>query len=259
MKFTNLIVSISTIATAGLLTPTVASAATIVSNELLLSIDVSGSVSTSEFILQRDGYAAAFESASVINAITNQPNGVAAALSYWSSSDTALEIDWTLLSTETDVLNFASAIRNSPRPFSGGTNVSAAINFGVGSILGNDFDGANLTIDVSGDGTSSSFSTQLARDNAIANNITVNGLAIGGQSIEDFYRDNVIGGQNAFVVGVSEFADVTSAATNKISREIGDPDPNPDNPTTTPEPGTIVGLLILGSLSMASTRKRSRA
>jgi hypothetical protein len=258
MKLTRKIAGISaTIATVGLLAPIVASAATIVDTELLLSIDVSGSVNNNEFILQRDGYAAAFENSSVIDAIANQPNGIAVALSYWSSNDTALEIDWTLLTTESDVLNFADIIRNSPRPFSGATNIPSAINFGVSSILGNDFDGTNLVIDVSGDGTSTSFLTQAARDNAVANNVTVNGLAIGGQFIEDFYRDNVIGGQGSFVLGVSEFSDIANAATQKIAREIVNPNPNP-NPTQTPEPTTILGLVAFGAFGAVASRKRNQ-
>ena len=43
--------------------------------ELQMLVDVSGSVDSNEFNLQRDGYVSAFRSASIQNAILNKSNG----------------------------------------------------------------------------------------------------------------------------------------------------------------------------------------
>ena len=265
MKITRTISGISVGLITGLLSATTASAATIVGTELLLSVDVSGSVNSTEFELQREGYAQSFESANVINAIENS-NGVAVGLSYWASEDDTLEIDWTLLNTAADSLAFANTIRNEPRTTTEGnlTDIDDAINFGVDSILNNGFTGSNLVIDVSGDGTSSISEVQAARDAAVAAGVTVNGLAINSSfstSIEDFYRDNVIGGPNSFVEAVSNFADVSVAAERKIAREIisgggGGPTPDPDT-AKTPEPASVLSLFALGALGMMKRKKSS--
>lgn len=263
MKLTRTVFGISAAITAGLLTATGASAATMVGTELLLSVDVSGSVDNNEFDLQREGYATAFESADVINAIENSPNGIAVALSYWSSNDTALEIGWTQLTTAADSQAFADTVRNAARNSSGGTNIPDAINFGVDSILNNDFNGSNLVIDVSGDGdNTNAFLTREARDAAVAAGITINGLAINGfgTDIEDFYRENVIGGPGSFVEPVNSFADVSIAAERKITREVNNGNgggDNGDNPATTPEPASILGLFAMGALGIVKRKKSS--
>lgn len=257
MNIAKKIVGISTIITAGVLTSTAASAATMVGTELLLSIDVSGSVSGSEFTLQRDGYAQAFESQSVIDAIEDSPNGIAVALSYWATNDTALEIDWTQLTTAADSQAFADIIRNTPRNGSGSTGVGRAITFGTDSILNNDFDGSRLVIDVSGDGTNNTgIAPATARDTAVGSGIIINGLTIGSESLRTYYENNVIGGTGAFVESVNDFADVGNAATRKITREI---DTGGGNPNTVPEPTTIAGLLAVTALGAIFKRKGKKA
>lgn len=252
MQKISIFANILTIITAGVLTSTTASAATLVGTELLLSIDVSGSVSNTEFELQREGYVQSFESSEVIDAIVNSPNGIAVALSYWASNDEALEIDWTQLTTAADSLNFANTIRNEARPFSGSTNIAAALDLGTDSILNNDFESSNLVIDVSGDGTSSSVSSlRNARDTAVASGITINGLTIGSQSLETYYQDNVIGGEDSFVESVTDFADVNLAASRKIASEVSGGGGN----TLVPEPTTIAGLLAVTAASMMIKRK----
>ena len=80
--------------------------------ELQLLVDVSGSVSASEFNLQRSGYEAAFRSASIINAITGGTIGaIAAQLVYWSStSQQAIGVGWTYIADSTTANAFADAI-----------------------------------------------------------------------------------------------------------------------------------------------------
>lgn len=202
--------------------------AALIDVELSLVIDVSGSVSTSEYNLQMDGYATAFRNAAVQNNITNSTHGIAVNVVFFASNFYSTVLDtFTILNSAADANAFADVLDNFARPGSGGTAIYNGLNRAVNLLLNNGLDGKSV-IDVSGDGTSSSANDQAARDNAVANNITVNGLAIGGQSILNYYTNNVIGGTDAFVNNAATFADFEQAVINKIQREtrVGVPEPS---------------------------------
>ena len=66
--------------------------------ELLLLADVSGSLDVTDFTLQRDGYAAAFQNAGIVSQIENGSIGsIAVQLVYWSDAQ-AVAVPWTLIS-----------------------------------------------------------------------------------------------------------------------------------------------------------------
>ena len=97
------------------------------------------------------------------------------------------------------------------------------------------FEAARRTIDVSGDGTNNAGrDVRLARDEALAKGITINGLVIlsdrsvpwnaehtnppGG--LEKYYRDNVIGGPGSFVMVAEDFQSFGRAIIKKMIAEI---------------------------------------
>ena len=220
--------------------------------ELQLLVDVSGSVSTSEFNLQRSGYEAAFRSASIINAITGGTIGaIAAQLVYWSStSQQAIGVGWTYIADSTTANAFADAIAAAGRPFSGGTSIDAAIRFANPLYDSNGFEGTRLVMDISGDGTSSTSSTEAARDAAEALGITINGLPIGGSSsVESFYTNSVIT-SDGFVVAASSFDDFGRAVAKKLEIEIG------GSPIPIPAGGW---LLLTGVGGLMAMRRRKKA
>ena len=66
---------------------------------------------------------------------------------------------------------------------------------------------------------------KLARDDAVAKGVTINGLAILGQAattpdLEAYYRDYVIGGPGAFVIVAENFASFGDALVKKLVAEI---------------------------------------
>ena len=90
-------------------------------------------------------------------------------------------------------------------------------------------------IDVSGDGTNNSGRPVTeARDQAVAEGVTINGLAIindrpnpgyafhtqppGG--LPEWYRQNVIGGPGSFLRVIDDFRSFSDAMTNKLVSEI---------------------------------------
>ena len=126
--------------------------------ELQLLVDVSGSIDAGEFLLQRDGYAAAFQNVSIQNAIANGAIGsIAVQLIYWSSgSQQQVAVDWTPVSDAASANALAAAISATARPFNGGTGPQSAMAFGAPLFDNNGFEGTRLVMDVSGDGTRNS-------------------------------------------------------------------------------------------------------
>ena len=215
--------------------------------ELALMADVSGSLDSTDFNLQRDGYVAAFRDASVQSAIT-AAGGIAVTLVYWSSA-AAQSIGWTLITNATEANAFADAIAATARPSSGGTAMTNALNFTSGLFANNGFEGTREVIDVSGDGSESdacSFSDptcaplQAARNAFLGGgtNRTINALWIDDR---DFFGDdpsdtinaldygnaNVIGGPGAFQAIAQDFAAFEREILTKIGREIINHTPAP--------------------------------
>lgn len=216
--------------------------------ELALLVDISGSVNNTEFILQRDGYVNAFNSAAVQNAIAQIPGGIAVTYIYWSGASQQQQmVGWTHITNATQASAFATAIANAPRPFSGLTAPGSAINFTVPLFSNNGFEGERLVIDVSGDGRENSgANTAAARDAALLAGITtINGLPIltDDPNLDQWYMNNIQGGVGSFVLAANGFQDFQAAIEEKLRREIVN---------VVPEPATMavfgLGALVVGGL-----------
>ncbi len=233
--------------------------------EMVLAVDVSGSVSPQRFQLQRDGWANAFRTASVQDAINDGTRGqIAATLVYWSSSRRQVNaVDWRLIDDGSGGLTasqFGDLIADADRPFRGGTGVGPALEYSINEIQTNNFDGDRQVIDISGDGTNNIgvFPTT-PRDEAEQLGITINGLAIEEatrRNLTEWYADNVIT-SDGFAVTAATFADIEGAALDKLEREIRI-DPIDTDPIDVPVPGTAI-LFLAGLIGLAGVRRRFRA
>ena len=206
--------------------------ATPVGLELTLMLDVSGSIDSAEFNLQKSGYVQAFNSAAVQNAINLNPTqSIAVNMIMWSGTDQRLQvIPWTLV-TAANAGDFAIQINAIDRPFSGNTAIQSALNFAANNIqLDNGFEAARQVIDISGDGVRNEGLTGTSgRDAALTNGYdTINGLVVGGDAnVISYYNNSVIGGTNAFLVSSVNFNDFATTIANKLEREITNPIPEP--------------------------------
>ena len=161
--------------------------ATSVDLELLLLVDVSGSIDSSEFALQRTGYVNAFNNPSLVTAIQNGSIGsIAVSLVYWSGTGQQQQaVSWTLINDATSATAFATAVGNAARPYAGGnTALGEALQVGGALFPNNSFEGTRDVIDVSGDGaTNTGISSSTGRASALAAGVdTINGLVILGES-----------------------------------------------------------------------------
>ena len=224
-----------------------AHALTTVDLELALLIDVSGSVDTTEFNLQKQGYVNAFQDATIQASIASG-HSLAVTVVYWSgAAEQQQAVGWTLVNSVASANSFASLIGATVRPFSGSTGVGSALNFITPQFATNNFAGTRKVIDVSGDGAENvGANTAAARNAALAAGVDqINGLPILGEvGLEAWYNANVKGGAGAFVLAADSFADFDAAIKQKIGREIVG---------NVPEPSTYalmgLGLGVMGYLA----------
>ena len=205
----------------------------VVDLNLVLAVDVSGSVNQRRFELQRDGYAAAFRNPRVLKAVRGGglQGRIAVTMVQWTGP--ALQIitvPWVVVADEASAEAVANAIERSPRQlFSGGTSISGAVDYSASLFARPPYDAPRRVIDVSGDGANNrGRPVTAARDDAIAKGITINGLPILElePDLDEHYKNNVIGGPNAFMVTAQTFEEFADAVLKKLVTEIsGGPAP----------------------------------
>ena len=207
--------------------PSPVAAETRVSLELILAIDVSGSVDGFEWADQIEGIVAAFRDPEVVKSIEQSPGGIAVKAVAWAGpSSGRVMVPWRHLTDDASATAFALAIGRSVRRISGNTAIGDMLRRVAPMFDGNGFVGDRRVIDVSGDGVGNEGAdVAAARDAVVATGITVNGLAIGGSDPEVFayYRSQVIGGPGAFLVSARGFFEFAAAIRRKLLREIRGP------------------------------------
>jgi hypothetical protein len=222
--------------------PAIARAAEQVDLLLVLAADVSRSVDSGKFQLQREGYAAAISDPHVLDAIRSGRTG-RIGLTYieWSGlGSQRVVIDWTTISDAETAKGFGDRLLEAPRSFADRTSISGAIEFAMSHLARAPYESQRRTIDVSGDGTNNSGrDVSLARDEALAQGITINGLVILSETplawnpdhtnppggLDNYYRNNVIGGPGAFVLAAQNFNSFGEAIIKKMIAEVAEAEP----------------------------------
>lgn len=201
--------------------------------ELVLAVDMSGSVNDRELAIQRRGYAEALIDRDVLAAIARGYHGQAA-LAYveWAEAGRQrLVVDWTLIRDRADAEAFTSRLAARRTPGMRLTSISSAIDFAAALFQANGFESPRQVIDISGDGPSNDGRIVThARDDAVAQGVTINGLPLmtregaGGEwyldDLDVYYRRCVIGGPDAFVIPVRAWADFPAAVRRKLLLEL---------------------------------------
>ena len=209
--------------------------------ELILAVDISGSIDAGEAQLQRDGYVAALTSPEVIEVIQSGFIG-RIALTYveWAGLEHRWTVvGWRAVHDAASARDFAAILNAAPLSRGQRTSISGAIDFALPMFDGNGFEGTRRVIDISGDGPNNNGRwVWEARQTAIAAGVTINGLPIinnrpnvfGFPSLPDldlYYWECVIGGPGAFIVVAQSFQDFAAAIRRKMILEIAGLRPPP--------------------------------
>jgi hypothetical protein len=200
--------------------------------ELQLALDVSRSMDPFEQELQFKGYANAFLDPRINEAIMSGAVGaIAVTMFIWSDyhiQETL--IPWTRLSNAAECGAFSQTVLEAPRRIYLYTSISGAIDYAMRQ-FGTAYEGTRRVLDISGDGVNNSGRPVTgARDEAVAQGVVINGLPVINDRpdpfpmrqppLDDYYREQVIGGPGAFVEVASGFEAFDSAVRRKLLREI---------------------------------------
>ena len=279
--------TLTSLITCSLASTTLCHAQKKVDTELLLLMDVSGSVSTSEYKLMMDGYANAFQSPSVLENIRSGENGsIAVSLAFWfGAGKQKMGIDWMMISDKDSAYSFAEAVKKLSPVYAGFTSKDpdSGIKYDkelfdseVGEIK-TVFEDQDRVIDVEGDGENNPSSwkgadlaeaVRFARESSQAEGEDkINGLPIGlgkGELVA-YYKKNVKGDSSAvtmnFVKQPTEEIDdkqkeletklahgISAAAVESIA--CANPGLN-----AVPEPKSAM-MIIVGSLVVLYRRRK---
>jgi Protein of unknown function (DUF1194) len=145
----------------------------------------------------------------------------------WSNRS-AISVPWTLVTDNESARALAERIRHAPRVDNQFTCMSAALDVIAGKVLPFvPVPSARTIIDVSGDGQDNcnpQKPVDAVRDELVGAGATINGLPIlegeEAATLAQWYRDHVIGGQNAFLLPASGFRDFGRAIRAKFILEI---------------------------------------
>jgi len=197
---------------------------------LVLAVDTSGSVNQTRFELQRRGYADAFRSQQVLNAIQGGSTGsIAVTMVQWTGpAMQALAVPWMLVKDAASANALADAIEAAPRQlFGGGTSISGAIDHAMLILPNAPYRGLKRVIDISGDGSNNrGRDVREARDEAVKAGVIINGLPIVSleYDLDKYYFNNVIGGPGAFIVPADSYDNFGQAVLRKLVLEIASND-----------------------------------
>jgi hypothetical protein len=205
-----------------------------VATAIVFAVDVSGSVNTERYELQRAGISGIFADERIEPFLGD---GLAVAIMEWSDGH-AVVVPWTILRSIADARRLAGRIVATTRSPGFSTELSLALLAAADLFDACPCFAATRIIDVSGDGPNNGpVSTPLARDAVVARGIRINGLPIvtpAEPELAGWYQANVVGGEGAFLEIADGFEDFARAMRRKFQLEIaGGRPPSPHFPVFT--------------------------
>ncbi|MEW9918875.1 DUF1194 domain-containing protein [Marimonas sp. MJW-29] len=197
---------------------------------LLLGLDISSSVDAAEDALQRGGMARALLAETVETAFFASGTPVALGVFEWSGRyNQEVILDWTLIENRAELQRASDAIGASRRSYNEfPTAMGEALIFAE-AMLARAPDCWQRTIDIAGDGENNEGPGPQAVYASFPafREITVNGLVIVNAAdfqtphrLNQFYAEQVLHGDGAFMIEANGFNDYERAMRDKLEREL---------------------------------------
>jgi hypothetical protein len=236
------------------------SAATEVDVQIVLAVDISYSMDPEEQRLQREGYIKAITSQEVIDAIRKGLIGkIAVSYLEWAGHhDRQVLIDWRVIDGPESARAFAAELESKPYRRAFRTSISGAIQASVDLLEKSGIRSMRRVIDVSGDGSNNNGPhVEIARDDALAKGIVINGLPIviprqnsryvDIPNLDAYYQDCVVGGPGSFMIPITTPDEFVTATRRKLILEVAGITPVwplPGGPQVVPAQAQKVDCLI---------------
>ncbi|KPF70779.1 hypothetical protein IP69_09435 [Bosea sp. AAP35] len=200
---------------------------------LVLAVDVSYSMDLDELALQRLGYIEAFRSKPLHDAIAKGAIGkIAVTYFEWAGGHFQHVVKpWTIIDTPASAVAFAEELGEAQTRRGRRTSISAAIDLGMQLLEQANVTPLRKVIDISGDGANNDGRpVTLARDEAAAKGISINGLPVmlkqasyfDLDNLDLYYKNCVVTGPGAFVIPIRERSQFVDATRTKLIREIAE-------------------------------------
>ncbi len=231
------------------------SQATVVSVDTLIvvAVDVSGSITDEEYVIQKEGVIAAFRDPQVQKLLDQcSIKGIGVTYVEWSGARNGQYVDqvipWTQLLTPQDMEIFSQQLSEKPRSSRGETDIVNALRISHQLLMQAPFESDNKIISLSTDGRQSftiqgidveiyvqNTRNQIANDNIMINAIAIeketlepsansstvpvvsNPFGVSEESIMDYLQRNVITGPNSLLTPVSNFKSYSDVFKKQIS------------------------------------------
>lgn len=199
---------------------------------IVTGLDLSGSIETPEAQLQFDGIAMAIRSPQIVAAIRHGNHGrIGFALFVWADGNHPVLAAWRLIGSPEEAVAVSDEIAKQLRAIRGSdivvklgalTDLSGAIDYGGEMLRAAPFATNHRIINIISNGVDNvGEQAWLARDRAIAQGNTINGVALGrDRSIYEYFKREVIGGPQAFVLAANDPEHLVEVLARKFTSEI---------------------------------------
>ena len=203
--------------------------------QLILAADVSGSVNTTRYKTQQDGYLEALGDSRVLNVIRElDPPVLAVTFIAWAREQQVM-VPWMRVQDAKSMDLFRNRLKDAQRPQIGiNTLISRALLF-CNRLFDQEFTGGRKVIDVSGDGDDNQgiIGLREVRDALVAKGVVINGLPIivkppeyifppqPPEGLDVYYRNHVVGGEGHVTIESIGFDNFKQAILQKLLLEIG--------------------------------------
>lgn len=202
---------------------------------LLLALDVSGSVDATEYVLQREGLAAALTSPAVAEVLLATPDWPVYIASFeWAGQfDQTRILEWTAITDAATLQTVADTIRKpNRRPASMSTALGASMAYAAAFLKEAPATCLEQTLDISGDGRNNDWPDPGSQRRKLEG-VTINALVIGADDasagdqrqadiaeLSAYFQSEIIQGPGAFVEAALGFEDYAAAMERKLLREL---------------------------------------
>ena len=202
---------------------------------LLLALDVSGSVDADEYILQREGLAAALTAPSVRDVLLSTPQFPVyiAAFEWAGQFDQFTLLEWTPITDLATLDQVAKTLRAPTlRPASRSTALGASMAYAAALFRDAPPTCLQRTLDISGDGKNNDWPDPSSQQRKLEG-VTINALVIGADNpaagdqrqaeiaeLSSYFLSEIIRGPGAFVETALGYSAYQAAMERKLLREL---------------------------------------